>query len=239
MTMNFASKSVLVAGGTGALGRAVTLQFLDAGATVAVTYRKQEEFDGLAAAAGKNAARLTGHALDVTDETATKQFVNGLAERHGRLDILINAVGGYAGGQTLWESDARTYDQMLALNLRSGYVLARAVVPIMLRQNRGWIVNVASKAGYGHSSGAAVYAASKAAALALFDSLAEEVKAHNINVNSVVPSIMDTPANRQAMPRADFSNWPKPEDVARVILFLCSEEARLIQGAAVPVYGKT
>lgn len=237
--MNFSNKIVLVAGGTGALGRAVTLQFLDAGATVAVTYRKQAEFDELAAAAGKNAPRLTGHALDVTDEAATIQFVNGLAERHGCLDILINAVGGYAGGQTLWESDARTYDQMLALNFRSGYVLARAVVPIMLRQNRGWIVNVASKAGYGHSSGAAVYAASKAAALALFDSLAEEVKAHNINVNSVVPSIMDTPANRQAMPRADFSNWPKPEDVARVILFLCSEDARLIQGAAVPVYGKT
>jgi NAD(P)-dependent dehydrogenase (short-subunit alcohol dehydrogenase family) len=237
--MNFTGKNALVAVGTGALGRAVALQFLDAGATVAVTYRRPAEFDALAAAAGENAPRLTGRALDVTDETVAKQFVNDWAQRCGRLDILINAVGGYAGGRTLWESDARTYDQMLALNLRSGYVLARSVVPIMLRQNRGWIVNVASKAGYGHSSGAAVYAASKAAALALFDSLAEEVKARNINVNSVVPSIMDTPANRQAMPRADYSNWPKPEDVAKVILFLCSEDAKLIQGAAVPVYGKT
>ena len=237
--MNFANKTVIVAGGTGALGRAVALQFLEAGATVTVTYRKQAEYDALAEAAGGYAARLNGQMLDVTEESSTKQFVDSFVERHGHLDALVNSVGGYAGGQTLWEADARIYEQMMALNLRSGYVLARAVVPVMVRQKRGWIVNVASKAGYGHSSGAAVYAASKAAALALFDSLAEEVKAHNINVNSVVPSIMDTAANRQAMPHGDFSRWPKPEDVARVILFLCSEDARLIQGAAVPVYGKT
>jgi NAD(P)-dependent dehydrogenase (short-subunit alcohol dehydrogenase family) len=109
----------------------------------------------------------------------------------------------------------------------------------MIRQNRGWIVNVASRAGYGHSPGAALYAASKAAALALFDSLADEVKPYAINVNSVVPSIMDTPANRAAMPKADFAGWPKTEEVARVILFLCSPAARLIHGAAVPVYGRT
>src|SRR5260370_2746255 len=142
--------------------------------------------------------------LDVTDESSTKQFVDSFVERHGHLDALVNCVGGCAGGKTLWEADARIYEQMMALNLRSGYVLARAVVPVMVRQKRGWIVNVASKAGYGHSSGAAVYAASKAAALALFDSLPEEVKAHNINGNSVVPRIMDTPANRQALPPRHF-----------------------------------
>ena len=237
--MNFANKIVIVAGGTGALGRAVSLEFLVAGATVGVSYRKPAEYDALSAAAGVNSTRLSGQSLDVTDEAAVKQFVDSMVEKHGHLDILVNTVGGYAGGQTLWEADAKTYDQMLALNLRSGYVLARAVVPVMIRQKRGWIVNVASKAGYGHSAGAAVYAASKAAALALFDSLAEEVKAHNINVNSVVPSIMDTPANRQAMPKADFSRWPKTEDIARVILFLCSDDARVVQGAAIPVYEKT
>lgn len=237
--MNFSNKIVVVAGGTGALGRAVTLQFLEVGVTVAVTYRKAPEYDALIVAAGENAARLGGQTLDVTDEPATKQFIDGLVKTRGRLDVLVNAVGGYAGGQALWEADEKTYEQMLALNLQSGHVLARAVVPVMIRQKRGWIVSVASKAGYGHSPGAAVYAASKAAALALFDSLAEEVKPHNINVNSVVPSIIDTPANRQAMPHGDFSRWPKPEEIARVILFLCSEDARLIQGAAIPVYGKT
>ncbi len=127
----------------------------------------------------------------------------------------------------------------MALNLKAGYVLARAVLPVMIRQNRGWVVNVASKAGYGHSAGAALYSASKAAALALFDSLAEEVKPYAINVNSVVPSIIDTEANRAAMPKADFSRWPKPEEIARVVLFLCSEDAKLVHGAAVQVYGRS
>jgi len=159
--------------------------------------------------------------------------------KHGRVDILVNTVGGYAGGTNLWEADTRTYDQMLQLNLKAGFVLARSVVPVMIRQNRGWIVNIASKAALDHAAGGALYAASKAGAVALFDSLAADVKPHNINVNSVLPSIIDTAANRKAMPGADFSKWPKPEEIAHVILFLCSEEARVIHGASIPVYGKT
>jgi NAD(P)-dependent dehydrogenase (short-subunit alcohol dehydrogenase family) len=131
------------------------------------------------------------------------------------------------------------YDKMLQLNLKAGFVLARAVVPQMIKQNRGWIVNIASKAAFDHAAGGALYAASKAAALALMDSLAADVKPFNINVNTVVPSIIDTAANRKAMPGADFAKWPKPEEIARVILFLCSEEARVIHGAAIPVYGKS
>jgi NAD(P)-dependent dehydrogenase (short-subunit alcohol dehydrogenase family) len=229
----------IVAGGTGGLGRAVSLAFLAAGAKVIASYRKQAEFDGLAAAAGAARPGLSGATVDVTDEAAARQFVESVVARHGRVDALVNTVGGYAGGQKLWEVDAKTYDQMLALNLKSGFVLARAVLPEMIRRDSGWIVNVGSKAGYGHSPTAALYSASKAAALALFDSLAEEVKDYNINVNSVVPSIIDTEANRQAMPNADFSKWPKPEEIARVILFLCSEDARVIRGAAIPVYGRS
>jgi NAD(P)-dependent dehydrogenase (short-subunit alcohol dehydrogenase family) len=135
--------------------------------------------------------------------------------------------------------DPRTYDKMLQLNLKAGFVLARAVVPQMIRQNRGWIVNIASKAAFDHAAGGALYAASKAAALAMMDSLAAEVKPYNITVNSVLPSIIDTSANRKAMPGADFAKWPKPEEIARVILFLCSEEGRVIHGAAIPVYGKS
>src|SRR6266705_1170168 len=115
--MNFANKTVIVAGGTGALGRAVALQFLEAGATVTVTYRKQAEYDSLAAAAGGYAAQLNGQVLDVTDESSAKQFVDSLVERRGHLDVLVNSVGGYAGGQALWEADARIYEQMMALNL--------------------------------------------------------------------------------------------------------------------------
>jgi NAD(P)-dependent dehydrogenase (short-subunit alcohol dehydrogenase family) len=236
----FNDKVALVAGGTGALGRAVALAFLGSGARVTVTYRRREEFDGLlAAAAPGDAARLSGIATDVTDTKAAAAVVEEMIAEHSQVDILVNAVGGYAGGKNVWEDDPATYEQMMALNLQSGFTLARAVLPAMIRQNRGWIVNVASRAGYGHSPGAALYSASKAGALAFFDSLADEVKPYAINVNSVVPSIFDTPANRRAMPSADPARWPKPEEIAQVILFLCSAQARVIHGAAIPVYGRT
>ena len=238
--MNFQDKIVLVAGGTGGLGREVTMAFLEAGASVIVTYRNAEEFAVVVASAERiGATPPDGEAVDVTDAAAVEKFVAGVAAKHGQLDILVNTVGGYAGGKNLWEVNPHTYDQMLQLNLKAGFVLARAVVPVMIRQNRGWIVNIASKAAVDHAAGGALYAASKAGALALFDSLAAEVKPYNICVNSVLPSIIDTAANRKAMPEADFSKWPKPEEIARVILFLCSEEARVIHGAAIPVYGKS
>lgn len=237
--MNFQDKVVLVTGGTGGLGRAVTMAFLEAGAKVIVTYMNPEEYAPVAAATERaGAAPLAGANVDVTDEEAVRKFIAGIIATYGRLDILVNTVGGYAGGVNLWEVNPREYDRMLQLNLKSGFVLARAVTPQMIKQNGGWIVNVASKAAFDHAAGGSLYAASKAAALALMDSLAAEVKPYNINVNSILPSIIDTAANRKAMPNADFSKWPKPEEIARVILFLCSEEARVIHGAAIPVYGK-
>ncbi len=238
--MNFQGKVALVAGGTGALGREVAMAFLESGATVVVTYRRAEEFEAFAAAVRTTGAQPpAGAAVDVTDAGAVEAMIASIVAQHGRLDILVNTVGGYAGGKNIWESSPEIYARMMGLNLQAGFALARATVPVMIRQKRGWIVNIASKAGFGHSPGAALYAASKAGALALFDSLADEVKPYNINVNSVVPSIFDSAANRKDMPGANFSKWPKPEEIARVILFLCSEDARVIHGAAVPVYGRT
>ena len=238
--MNFHDKTVLVTGGTGGLGREVTMAFLEAGANVVVTYRTAEEFTDVVSAAQRiGAAPPAGVSVDVTDAPAVQKFIAEIVAEHGALDILVNTVGGYAGGTNLWEVDSGTYGKMLQLNLQAGFVLAQAVVPQMIKRNRGWIVNVASKAAADHAAGAALYAASKAAAVALMDSLAVDVRPYNINVNSVLPSIIDTAANRKAMPTADFAKWPKPEEIARVILFLCSEEARVIHGAAIPVYGKT
>lgn len=239
---HFDDKVALVAGGTGALGREVCIALLGAGARVITTYRQQKEFENLIAdapsARGGRRGTLTGVDADTTNPDSVAALVNEHS-RAGNIDILVNAVGAYAGGKNVWEEDVTTYERMLALNLKSGFVLARAVLPGMIRQNRGWIVNIASRAGYGHSAGAALYAASKAGALALFDSLADEVKPYSINVNSVVPSIFDTPANRSAMPAADPALWPKPSQIAQVILFLCSAEASVIHGAAIPVYGGT
>lgn len=237
MNINFSDKIVLVSGGTGGLGNAVSLAFLEEGARVVVTYRKEEEYAALKIAAGRQAAALEGSLVDVTAERATAELVTGIVARYGRLDALVNTVGGYAGGVALWELETKVFDAMLSLNLRSGYALARAVLPAMLKQRHGSVVNVAAKAALDHGAGAAAYAASKAAAVALMDSLAADVKGTGVRVNSVLPSIIDTATNRRGMPDGDFAAWPKPEEIAQVILFLCSDNAAVIHGAAVPVYG--
>lgn len=234
-----AGKVILVAGGTGGLGRAVSLAFLKEDGHVVVTYRKQEELDALRNQAGVNGSWLEGYNVDVTNESEANKLVEGIVGRHGRIDAMVNTVGGYAGGVKLWDLDTKVFDQMLALNLRSGYALLRAVVRVMLKQRNGAIVNVAAKSAIDHGAGAAAYAASKAAAVAMMDSFAEDLKGTGIRANSVLPSIIDTEANRRAMPDADFATWPKPEDIARVILFLCSDSAKVIHGAAVPVFGNS
>ncbi len=237
MSCRFKGKSVLVAGGTGGLGRAVSLSFLNESAKVIVTYRDEDEFSGLKNEAGRQSSSLEGHSVDVTDEAAVDRLVKEIFSRNQRLDVLVNTVGAYSGGTPLWQTESKVLDQMLALNLRSGFVLSRAVVPVMLKQGSGAIVSVASRAAFDHAAGAAAYAASKEASVAMFDSLAADLKGTGVRVNSVLPSIIDTSPNRRAMPNADFSKWPKPEDIASVILFLSSDEAKLIHGASVPVYG--
>ncbi len=236
MGVRFRDRVVLVAGGTGGLGRAVTEAFLREGAHVAVTYRNKEEFDALAAEAGARAS-LEGFALDAIDETMVRMYVSQLVTQRGRLDVLVNAVGGYAGGTPLWETEADVLERLLALNLRVGYVLCRAVTPVMLEARRGAIVNVASRAAFDHGAGAAAYAATKAAGVALIDSLAADLKGTGVRANSVAPGIIDTAANRKAMPDADFAQWPKAEEIAEVVLWLASDGAKLVNGATVPVYG--
>jgi NAD(P)-dependent dehydrogenase (short-subunit alcohol dehydrogenase family) len=238
MNGRFAGKVALITGGTGGLGRAVTLAFLHEGASVIASYIKKDEADALRDAVGPH-AHLELLPLDATNEAECRSFVDGITARHGCLDILVNTIGGYAAGKPMWETDAKTFQFMLTLNLIAGQNLAKAAVPAMLRRKSGAIVNIASKAAFDHAAGAAAYATSKAAALALFDCLALDLKGSGVRVNSVLPSIIDTEPNRKAMPDADFSKWPKPEEIARVILFLCSDEAKVVHGAAIPVYGES
>ncbi len=239
MNKRFSGKLALVAGGTGGLGRAVSLAFLKEGAKVVVTHRDQKEWDELKAISAASISSLAGHRVDVTESAGVGELVQKVVAEYGHLDVMVNTVGAYAGGMKLWETDPKVFDQMLTLNLRAGYTLLRAVVPEMLKQKQGAIISLASKAALDHAAGAAAYAASKAAAVAMIDSLAADLKGSGVRVNSILPSIIDTQANRRAMPNADFAQWPKPEEIARVILFLCSDDARLIHGAAVPVYGNS
>jgi len=233
MKIDFAGKVALIAGGTGGLGRAVSLAFLEEGAKVVVPYHSENEFAELKRAAAGRESQLIGRAVDVLDAVAVAKLVDEI----GRIDVLVNTVGGYVGGVELWKLPPAEFDRMLNLNLRTAYVLAQAVVPGMLQRGRGAVVSVSAKAALDHGAGASAYAASKAASLALMDSLAAETRGTGVRVNSVLPSIIDTKANRAAMPDAKFDTWPKPEDIAKVILFLASDAAKVVHGAAVTVYG--
>jgi len=226
---------VLVAGGTGALGSAVARAFIQEGANVAVTYRTPREYDDLQGSVSSDRARLRGHQIDVTNEAEMSRLAAAIDAEFHRLDVLVNTAGGYSGGPKLWEIESAVLERMLDLNLRSAFVTSRSVLPILLRQGRGCIVNVAAKAAVDQPGGAGAYVASKAAALAMMHSLAMDLKGTAIRVNSVLPSVIDTAANRRDMPRANFATWTKPEDIAQVILFLCTEDARALNGTAIPV----
>ena len=237
MTMQFTDSVAMVAGGTGALGRAVSGAFVAEGATVVVTYRDAREFEELSASVAGSSGRLEGLRVNVTDEGALAETVNDVLARHARIDILVNAVGGYAGGTTTWQLERPLLDRMLELNVHACHTLLRVVVPPMLKQARGCIVNVAARTALTRPAGTAAYATSKAAALTMMGCLAAELLGTGVRANSILPSTIDTEANRQAMPKADFSKWPKPEDIARVVLFLCSPGSQVIHGAEIPVYG--
>ena len=237
MLQRFSQKIVLISGGAGGLGRAVTLAFLREGARVVVTYRRQTEMDTLIQLVGDAAVNLSGRPADLVQSGAARDLIQVIAAEHGRIDVLVNTVGAWAGGAKFWESDPAEFDRMLDANLRSAYLLLRAALPLMLKQNAGAIINVGSRAAVDHAPAAAAYVASKAAAVAMIDSLAADLRDTGVRANSVLPSVINTPANRQAMPAADHSKWPTPEAIAQVILFLAGEDSALINGASIPVYG--
>jgi NAD(P)-dependent dehydrogenase (short-subunit alcohol dehydrogenase family) len=225
----------IVTGGTGALGQAITANLLESGAIVAIPYAVAEERAALEGQlAPDRRARLLAIAADVTDEAAVGKFVQAVRDRHGRVDAIVNAVGGFAGGD-LVSTSLLEWERMMSLNLTSAVIACRAVLPGMIAAASGRIVNIASRAVIPPQGGFIAYTVSKTAVITLTQALAQEVKRHGITVNAVLPSTMDTPANRRAMPDADRSGWVGTADVARVVAFLLSEQAAAVTGAAVPV----
>jgi len=235
--MEFEHRVAIVTGGTGALGSSVALDLLRSGARVMVTYRSERERAALEALAVEQRGNLESAQVDLTQATDVERVVGGVLTKWQRIDYLVAVAGGFAAGKT-FESDDKTWDHMLNLNLRSLILCLRFCVPVMIRQNFGRIVTISSGSIlHGGGAGIAAYAVSKGAVRQLSEILADELKAYDIHVHCVLPGTMDTEANRLAMPKADFSKWVKTEEVARVVHFLLSDNARSVRSVAVPALG--
>jgi NAD(P)-dependent dehydrogenase (short-subunit alcohol dehydrogenase family) len=223
-------KVVLVTGAKGGLGTFVTNAFLEAGATVAGVSRSIQDSDF-------DHARFAAFPAELSSAESARPVVAAVTERFGKLDVLVHTVGGFAGGSALADTDEATLNQMLDVNLRSMFHMTRAVLPVMREHGTGRIIGIGSRAAVEPGAGAAAYSVSKAALVALIRAIAIENRDRGINANVVLPGTLDTPANRKAMPDADYKRWVPPAQVARVIVSLASDDYSAVSGAAVPIYG--
>ncbi len=228
----------IITGAAGNLGEATARAFQRAGARTVLVDRSADRLRGLFADAAESGDHMLATGVDMTDPGAVANLVDQVLERFGRVDVLVNTVGTFKGGKPVHEEELDTWDFLIKLNLRTTLIACRAVIPTMLEHRNGRIINVASRNALSGDAKIAAYSASKAAVMRLTESLAAEIKDSNITVNSVLPGTIDTPQNRSAMPKADFSRWVAPEAIADVIAFLASDGARAITGAAIPVYGR-
>jgi len=218
--------NVLITGAGGGLGTAVAKSFLDTGATVIGVEREWHAAPAFHAVS----ADLT------TSDGCEKMVAESL--KHGPIDALIHTVGGFGGGAPVSETTDQSWDSMLNLNLRVAFLTLRAVLKPMTAAKRGRIVAIGSRAAVDPIPNFSAYSVSKAALVALIKNVAAETKDLGITANAVLPSTIDTPANRKAMPKADFSKWVTPESIANLLLFLASEKSGDVSGAVIPIYGR-
>jgi NAD(P)-dependent dehydrogenase (short-subunit alcohol dehydrogenase family) len=235
---DFSGRVVVVTGAAGNLGVAVAHAFHAAGAQLALVDRGADRLQKLFPELADSPQHFLATSVDLNDDAAVGRMADETVKRLGRIDVLVNTAGGYKAGTPLHETPLADWDFLMNLNARSVFVACRAVIPQMLRQGSGRVVSVASRAALNGDANAAAYSASKSAVVRLTESMSAELKDSGINVNCVLPGMIDTPQNRQAMPGADHKKWVEPGALAEVILFLASDGARAIHGAALPVYGR-
>jgi NAD(P)-dependent dehydrogenase (short-subunit alcohol dehydrogenase family) len=228
---------VLITGGAGNLGQAVTRAFLGAGARVAVPFYKTDKASALDAMKGEFGDRLHSFALDLTTERGAEQAIQQVREWGGRIESVVHLIGGYAGGSRIAEMPIETWNRMVELNMTSAYLVTRFALPGLIGSDGGSFVFVSSRAAFEGRANRSAYAATKAGLLSFARAIAEEYADEGIRANIVVPDTIDTEDNRAAQPKANHSKWVKPDELAQVIVFLASDASRAINGAAIPVYG--
>jgi NAD(P)-dependent dehydrogenase (short-subunit alcohol dehydrogenase family) len=235
---DFTDRVALVTGAAGNLGCATALAFERAGArTILVDHSTERLRDRYLTLIDSPDHELAG-GVDLTNPTAATSMAERAHRRFGRIDVLVNTVGTFRGGDPVHLDDLTNWDVLFRVNVMTAVHTCRAIVPFMLRQGAGRIVNVASRGALVGDAGFSAYSASKCAILRLTESLADELKGNGINVNCVLPGTIDTPQNRKALPKANHAKWIDPAAIADVIAFLASDAARAVNGASVPVFGK-
>ena len=227
----FTKQVVVITGATGGLGGAVVHAFLSEGATVWGILGPSSP----SRIADPNFATVVA---DLTVPAEAAAAVRKVIEVSGKIDVLLHLTGGFAGGKPAAETDDATWNRMLDLNLRTAVHMVRAVLPHMLGAGKGRIVAIGSRTGVEPAAGLSAYGVSKAALIALMRTIAVEVHNSGVTANIVLPSVIDTPANRAGSPGADFSKWVQPESIARLLLFLASDAAADVNGAVIPIYGR-
>ncbi|MCR4302343.1 MAG: SDR family oxidoreductase [Sulfuricaulis sp.] len=232
-------KVVIITGAVGNLGGAVADRVRAQGGKMVLVDRSGDRLQKSFGDLKGNDQHWLASGIDMADPKAVNNMAAEAYRRFGRIDGLVNTVGGFRGGKPVHEADLSEWDFLYDVNVRTVLHACRAVIPYMLKGQSGRIINIASRNAFQGSPNYAAYSATKAMVLRMSESLAGELKARGINVNCVVPGTIDTPQNREAMPKADFSTWVPPEDLALVIAFLLSDEARSVTGTAVPVYGRS
>jgi NAD(P)-dependent dehydrogenase (short-subunit alcohol dehydrogenase family) len=237
MTLEFANKVVIIGGGIGELGGPVSNGFVARGAKVVVPFISEMKLAAFVGQYPEAAKAIRFQRCDLASPRAVGEFVQTVRQREARVDVLVNLTGGYRQGNPVAESDVSEFNAMMKINFTAIYHLTRELLPLMLEQHSGKVVNVSSRGGLTGYAGQAAYAIAKAAVMRFTESLADELKHEGIGVNCVLPSIIDTPRNRMDMPDASHDHWVTAEDLAEVIFFLASDRSRAIHGASIPVYG--
>ncbi len=233
----FEDRVVVISGAAGNLGRAVSDAFASSGAKLALFDRQPGRLQRVYSHLAKDPSHLLIETVDMTDPDSVEDSFRQVIEKYGQVHVLINTVGGFRGGSPIHETSPEDWGFTFDLNLRSVFLSCRAAVPHMIQNGGGKIVNIGARPGLKGAANSGAYSGAKSAVIRLTESLSEELKDHGINANCVLPGHLDTPENREKTPQEDFSRWVAPSAVAQVILFLASEAADTVHGAAIPAYG--
>ena len=232
---DFSGRVVIVTGAAGSLGSAIARAFQSAGAKLTLVDRADGRLQQIFPEMADSPDFFFANSIDLTQADAVQAMVDGTLDHFGQIDVLVNVAGGYRAGTPVHETPIETWDFMLNFNARSVFLTSGVVIPQMLEREYCRIVSVGARVAMRSRANMAAYSVSKAAVVRLTESMSAELEGTGVYVNCILPRTIDTPANRQAMPNADYSRWTKPEAIAEVIMFLTSESACILTGAAIPV----